>query len=619
MADFALNPDLASSYQVPGVYAYSSKAGAAPSALNRRVLLLGYKTSAGTAQAGSLKRLLSEDDAVRWAGKGSSIHRMFRDFTAQPESIAGEVWAMLMNAPSGTAQTRKITVIAAPSAAVLDVNSTAAAAPGFWTLWICGKRFDCQIALGDTYATIATNMVAQIQAGQDELPCTASVSTATITLTARHAALSSADMPIMSAFSTEAMSVAASCGTLTFATAASGGGSVKLNVSTLEVSATIVAGPVNDVNTAVIAAINNTSAFSVRAAQPAVVGAVATLIMNDNCEVNWIATSITSGIATTLTVDCGASAAGLPSSATPSLSTVLTTLSSEEPFGQIVTDLTGAGSYVTAAGTTQTGSATDYSVLGSLSSWIELRGNGLNCAGQRLLFADTRSLALAGAVPVGTSPQLTQSPRYFAETIPGSPCQAVASAARCAAIVVGNLDYPSFNYAGAQIRTDGRVPYLAPRREIRLSDSDCNAAMLSYFLTPLRVGSSGNVEIVSGRTTAKPSATVDFRYSFWGVMLADDYMRDDLRATIAGVLQGRTLKTAAPPRTARAISPESINTAVASRIEKYDSLDIFDGSDDLVTAIESGVKVSPQRIDVKVPKRFAIPAEQVSIYTALAS
>ena len=620
MADFALNPDLASSYQVPGVYAYSSKAGAAPSALNRRVLLLGYKTSAGTAQAGSLKRLLSEDDAVRWAGKGSSIHRMFRDFTSQPESAAGEVWAMLLNAPSGTAQTRKITVIAAPSGAVLDGSSTTAAAPGIWTLWICGKRFDCQIALGDSYATIAANMTAQIVAGQDELPCTAGVASATITLTSRHAALSSADLPVMSAFSTEGMALAASCGTLTFASAATGAGSVSLAVSTLT-AATAIANTdtANAINAALIAAINNTSAFSVRAAQPSTPGAVATLVLNDNCEINWLATSITSGIATTLTVDCGASAAGLPSSATPSLSTVLTTLSSEEPFGQIVTDLTGAGSYVTAAGTTQTGSATDYSVLGSLSSWIELRGNGLNCAGQRLLFADTRSLALAGAVPVGTSPQLTQSPRYFAETIPGSPCQAVASAARCAAIVVGNLDYPSFNYAGAQIRTDGRVPYLAPRREIRLSDSDCNAAMLSYFLTPLRVGSSGNVEIVSGRTTAKPSASVDFRYSFWSVMLADDYMRDDLRATIAGVILGKTLKTAAPPRTARAISPDSINTAVASRIEKYDSLDIFDGSDDLVTAIESGVKVSPQRIDVKVPKRFAIPAEQVSIYTALAS
>ena len=185
MTTFALNPDLPSSYQVPGVYAYSSKAGAAPSANNRRVLLLGYKTSAGTAQAGSLKRLLSEDDAVRWAGKGkrhpSHVPRLYG---AAREHRRGSVGGF-MNAPSGTAQTRKITVIAAPSAAVLDVTSTAAAAPGFWTLWICGKRFDCQIALGDTYATIAANMVAQIQAGQDELPCTAGVASATITLTAR--------------------------------------------------------------------------------------------------------------------------------------------------------------------------------------------------------------------------------------------------------------------------------------------------------------------------------------------------------------------------------------------------------------------------------------------------
>lgn len=57
MAQIPLNPDLPSSYQVPGVYVYSSKAGSAPSASNRRVLLLGYKTSAGTAQAGSIKRI----------------------------------------------------------------------------------------------------------------------------------------------------------------------------------------------------------------------------------------------------------------------------------------------------------------------------------------------------------------------------------------------------------------------------------------------------------------------------------------------------------------------------------------------------------------------------------
>ena len=86
----------------------------------------GYKTSAGTAQAGSLKRLLSEDDAVRWAGRDrrsiacSAILR--RSQKAHRRGSVGDA----AERASGTAQTRKITVIAAPSAAVLDVTSTAA-------------------------------------------------------------------------------------------------------------------------------------------------------------------------------------------------------------------------------------------------------------------------------------------------------------------------------------------------------------------------------------------------------------------------------------------------------------------------------------------------------------
>ena len=54
-------------------------------------------------------------------------------------------------------------------------------------------------------------------------------------------------------------------------------------------------------------------------------------------------------------------------------------------------------------------------------------------------------------------------------------------------------------------------------------------------------------------------------------------------------------------------------------MEKYDSLDIFNRSDDLIAGIEADVKVSPQRIDVKVPKDFTIPAEQISIVTQLAA
>ena len=146
MANLPLNPDLPISYQVPGVYVFLSRAGAAPPSTNRRVLLLGYKTSAGTAPAGTPKRVLSEDDVVNFAGKGSDLHRIYRAFVAQSANTGADVWIMPMTAPSGTAQTRLITFLQAPTGATLGIGNTGAVAAGFVTIWICGYRYDTQIA-----------------------------------------------------------------------------------------------------------------------------------------------------------------------------------------------------------------------------------------------------------------------------------------------------------------------------------------------------------------------------------------------------------------------------------------------------------------------------------------
>ena len=614
-----VNPDLPASYQVPGVYVYLSRAGSAPPATNRRVLLLGYKRSTGTAPAGEVKRILSEEDVITYAGTGSDLHRMYRAFVAQSANTGADVQIMPMNAPSGTAQTRLIKIMAAPAAAVLDGTSTTAAAAGFVSCYIAGYRYDAQIATGDTYATIAQNLYAQIIANQDNLPCTASIASDTITLTARHAALTSADLPVMVTFSNASMSVAASLGTLTFATAAAADGSVIIYMSGQSASYSFLnADTVNSINAGVIAAINAAAAFPIRAAQPSTPGAVATLFYNNDRVINWNATAITTAATTTLTPAWGANAAGLPSSASPSLSTVLTALNSQDAFKLWVTNFTGAGSTVTNSGFTQSGSTSDYGVMGTISSNIEQQANGLNNKGQIVVFADTRSLAFAGSIPSGTSPALTASPRYFMGWLVASPQQAVESAARMASIIIGRIDYPPFNYAGQVLQTDGRTPYLLPNIANRASDSDCNSAMLTYFMTPLRANPSNQIAIMSGRTTAKPSASLDFRYSFWGVALSDDYIRDDLRASLPFFIQGKNLKLYSPPRTQYTTDREAIKAAVASRMVFYDTLDIFDGAEDLVNALQAEVNVSlPQRLDVKMPKRFAIPLEQVSVYTQL--
>lgn len=619
MPNLPLNPDLPISYQVPGVYVFNGRAGAAPNAINRRVVLLGYKTSAGTAVAGTLVRILSEDDIVQACGKGSDLHRMYRAVIAQSASTGAEFYAMPMNAPAGTAQTRLITFLQAPNGAVLGTGNTGAVDAGFVTSWICGYRYDTQIANGDTFATIAANHAATIAANQDNLPCTAAVVGDSVVLTARHAALTSADFPVMTAFSSTTMQLAASPGTLALTGPATGPGAVGLRVATQ--TATVAFANTDTaaaITTSLIAGINSALAFPVLAAQPAVPGAVITLFYVDHRVYNWNATSVTTGQGVGITPAWGNNASGLPSSASPSLSAVLTQLEAQDAFKLWLTNFTGAGSVVSTAGLTQSGSVSDFSVLSSLVTHIERFGNGLNCKGQILPLCDTRSLAVAGSVQTSTTPNLTLSPRYFPSWCPASPQQAVESTARIVGLILSRLDYPNFNYAGQPLLTDSRTPYLLPHSATRPSDGDVNAAMLSYYMTPLRANSSGQMTVVSGRTSAKPSATMDFVYSFWGVALADDYIRDDLRATIPQVLAGKNLKTHAPANTQYSTTEDAIRTAVAARMAFYNTQDIFDGSEDLLAGLQAEVNLNlPSRVDVKMPKRFAIPAEQVSVYTAL--
>lgn len=616
------NPSLPISYQVPGVYVFLSRAGAAPPVSSNRVLLLGYKTSAGLKPAGSPVRILSEDDVVQAAGRGSDLHRMYRAFVAQSPSTGAELWIMPMNAPAGAAQTRLIKIMQAPLGAVLGTSNTGALAAGYISVWIAGYRFDCQIAIGDTFATIAANLCAQIQAAQDALPCTASVVGDTITLTARHAALSSADLPVIVTVTGDAMQIAASPGTLTVSGTASGAGAVSVGVETRTAGAAIAnTDTATAINTALIAAINAAAAFPAAAAQPSTPGAVATLFYVADRVFNFAATSITSAITTTISAAWGTDAAGLPSAATPSLASVLTTLEGQQAYKLWITPFTGAGSYVTTAGFSQSGSASSYAALGALSQHIETQGDGLRCKGQILMISDTRALATAGSIPSSTTPALTASPRTFLTWCAGSPQQAVETAARCASIVMQMLpQYPNFNYAGQALQTDSRTPYLLPHDSVRPSDSDCNAAMLSYNVTPLRSNAAGQLAIVSGRTTAKPSATMDYRYAWWGVALADDYIRDDLLASIPALIQGKNTKLYSPPRTQFATGPDAIRTGVAVRMRVWDSLDIFDGADSLTPGLGAEVnEYLGSRTDVVLPKRFAVPNEQVSVFAAVAA
>ena len=184
----------------------------------------------------------------------------------------------------------------------------------------------------------------------------------------------------MSAFSSTSMAVAASPGSVTIGGPATGAGSVGVRVATQTAATTFAnTDTANAITVTVITAINTALAFPVSAAQPSTPGAVITLFFVDNRVYSWNSTFVTTGAGVTVAPSWGANGSGLPSSATPSLSSVLTLLEAQEAFRLWLTPFTGLGATVTTSGLTRSGSVSDVSVLSTLATHIERFGSGLYC------------------------------------------------------------------------------------------------------------------------------------------------------------------------------------------------------------------------------------------------
>lgn len=142
----------------------------------RYVLLLGNKTTAGTATADTEEVLLtSAEDARTYFGEGSELHLMAK--AAFQMAPAAALKAIAVTAASGgVAATGTITV------------ANTATASGTATFWIHGVEIPVAIVVGDTVATQTTNITAAINAKSPDLLVTASGNTGTgvITITARH-------------------------------------------------------------------------------------------------------------------------------------------------------------------------------------------------------------------------------------------------------------------------------------------------------------------------------------------------------------------------------------------------------------------------------------------------
>jgi phage tail sheath gpL-like len=575
------NPELASSWAIPGVYFSINLAGqgAGLGTIAKRLLLLGYRLSTGTQPVDQPFQVNGQDDVNQGAGQGSDLSRLYAAAMAQIGQGVVDVWCLGVNEPSSGAASTHLIAIA----------GTATEA-GSLSVWICGYLASIAIASGDSAATIATNLKAEIDKLKD-LPVTASINSGTITLTYRHKGAVGNDLPVR-VDQDKASGITVSPGTITIANAAQGNGSAQLKVSTTTITAAIAD---QDTANAIAAALNTAINAGGYPVTSTVSNGVVTLLYAKGRYVHRISAAIISTTGTTATAAVGTVA---PDNAAnrPTLTTALTNLKGLPAFKAWATSFNEAGS------------------LGTISTHIESEGDGKNQKGQVVHVASTDALATAGAIPDATTPKLTASPRYAVGWCPEPGQQAYELAARTAALVCAE-DYAPRNYDGFKLKTDSRVPLLLPPRAIRPAPPDINSAIHTYYLTPLAVDEvAGALVIVSGKTT---SASADLLLHDWGTILHLDYMRFAFNERLWTLFKGTHIRRNGTPHTPNTITVQSIVDAAYVMAIELDAVDLYDGAEAFKAAFKANFDpFVPTRVNCFIPMAVIRSLHQLGIVGA---
>lgn len=153
----------------------ASQASQGPALLAYRALIVGQKTSAGSAAADSLHRITDPSQAIPLAGRGSMLHRMATAW--RKSNRVTELWlGVVEDDDAGASAEGTITV------------SGTATATGTLSLYAGGVRVPVGVTDGDTATEVATAIAAAINANAD-LPVTATSDAAVVTVTFRHKGL----------------------------------------------------------------------------------------------------------------------------------------------------------------------------------------------------------------------------------------------------------------------------------------------------------------------------------------------------------------------------------------------------------------------------------------------
>jgi len=574
-----LNPSLASNWRIPGVFISLDLSGASSGigSLDKRVLLVGHRTSQGIAPLNTIIQVLGQSHANLLFGRGSDLARKHKAALSQICSGMADIYAVVVPEPvGGTPSTHIVTFVG-------DATGTGAV-----EVFVCGLSTTVAIANLDTAAAIAANVAAAVNEELPDAPVTAKANGATVVLTYRVAGAVGNDLPVMITFSGNS-GLQASPGTISFNGLGVGDGSAVVDIGTTAVQVAVKNG---DTGITVAQAFVQAFAADAFPCTAAATGAgILTLYYAPGRVVHRISAVLFTTTGISVAVATGTLGAGAPS-----LTTSLGNVASQAAFGCWSSAFSDAAS------------------LGAMATHIENYADGLRQKDQALFIGSTDALATAAAIAPATTPSLSGSPRYAIGWCPDAPEQAYELAARLAARVAVE-DYYPYNYDGEPLETDDTTPLLLPHVKAQPDDGECNSA-LNLGLTPLVVDEAlGQLVILSDRTTMQ---STDDRLWAWGTIRTLAFYRTDLRGFLKQRFAHKNLKLNGTPRTAYTVQVSSIRDAVLERIRTWDNSDLFDGVD----AIKDQILVAPNaqnrnRVDIFVPCRPPRKLSQLSADAAL--
>lgn len=575
----------------PGVYVTLFTDGdPGLSASNNRCLLLGYMSDGGTFRPNEPIRVLNRDQIEVGAMPYSMLAHQYLAAKSQVP-LGTEIWCCPLLAPSGgTAQIMQFEIIGEPSAGVLSSATTAAAAD-VMTVRYRGRGVAIDIAAGQAFETIATNFKTAWDAVYNA-PATCGVSSAVVSLTARHKGLHDDGALEVSFLSKGASGCAARVGTLTYNGVA---GVASAGTSTLTLGKHTAQVAITDTETAAAAGtamLNkiNGDAYPVRAAQPASpTGAVSLLFVNGRPIRPLGFSHAYSGV----TTQTAALSVGTAGSGVPTLTSALANLGQLDDYHKAwgifwltTSELSATATYVEAAAAP---TVLKQSVVAMCS---------------------TSSLATIGTADItnATTPKLSSSARYVVGWSQLDGNAGFETAARFAAAIAAEND-PGRNWNNFKLVGSTEAPIVGIHPGDRPTLDERNTAIASYRYAPLTVTADGNMTLKWGGTSYKAKSSRDAKLTKLSGRLTLDYYASDL-VVYLGPYVSKKLKLQSEPRTDKATTLARIEGAIKRWMRRLDDVDLFDGAEANGDAVRAAIFVAPGRVDINIP---FVPLQDIDV------